>query len=100
MITNTYDTTCNNTINANKTSPWTVNYVNTNRNASDYVSDLSKYKWSQVHRDSFRANLIGQLPILNQLTSFIERSQTCINTVVSSFTNVIKILLRTIFENH
>ena len=37
---------------------------------------LSKYKWSQVHRDSFRANLIGQLPLLNQLTSIIERSQT------------------------
>ena len=89
MISHIYDTTCNNTINANKTSPWTVNYVNINRNASDYVSDLSKYKWSQVHRDSFRANRIGQLPILNQLTSFIERSQTCIHNVVSSSTNVI-----------
>ena len=50
---------------------------------------LSKYKWSQVP-ESFKANLIDQLPLLNQLTSIIERSQACINNVISSFTNVIK----------
>jgi len=66
---------------------------------------LSKYKWSQVHRDSFRANLIGQLPFLNQLTSIIERSQTCIHNVVSSFTNVIKytadhFFLKTVRQSH
>ena len=42
---------------------------------SDDDEYLSKYKWSQVHRDSFRANLIGQLPLLNQVTSIIERSE-------------------------
>ena len=41
---------------------------------------LSKYKWSQVP-DSFKANLIDQLPLLNKLTSIIERSQACINNV-------------------
>jgi len=58
--------------------------------ASDDDVYLSKFKWSQVHRDSFRANLIGQLPLLNQLTSNIERSQTCKNNVVSRFTECYK----------
>jgi hypothetical protein len=61
-------------------------------NNIDYNDDIyvSRYKWSQVYRDSFRVSLIGQLPLLNQLVHGIEPTKNCINDVVSGFTNIVK----------
>jgi hypothetical protein len=60
-------------------------------NVIDYDDDIyvSRYKWSRVHRDSFRVSLIGQLPLLNQLVHGIEPTKNSINDVESGFTNIV-----------
>ena len=62
------------------------------KNSCTNVNDeyYSKYKWSQLHRDAFRSDLICKLPLLNQLVSHIESTETSINKTVLDFSNIVK----------
>ena len=58
------------------------------------------YKWSQKYKDQFRANLIGQLPVLNQLVTNIEPTEAGIDSVVCSFSNIVKKVADNYFLKH
>ena len=62
------------------------NNILLNEQAESYTT----YKWSQKYKDQFRANLIGQLPLLNQLVTNIEPTEAGIDSVVCSFSNIVK----------
>ena len=49
-----------------------------------------KYKWSSKNRDAFRSALIGQLPLLYQLTSNLSSTPQSINSTIIRFSDVIR----------
>ena len=66
----------------------------------EQAESYTTYKWSQKYKDQFRANLIGQLPLLNQLVTNIEPTEAGIESVVCSFSNIVKKVADNYFLKH